>query len=1096
MKYKIMISMLALFLGCQAYAGPVTTEEARQKAASFLMAKAAKMTNGKKAAAYRAPQLQEAPAFDGALHIFNVGGDNGFVIVSADDRTEEILGYVDSGSFDINRIPSNMRAWLQDYANQIRSLGNTVVTKAPRKAPRAEIPYLCKTQWDQSSPFNQTLTDDYNEQSQSLMTGCVATALSQCIYLAAKNYKAKRGAWPTEPTTEISSYTVNNANASSNGWTLPALAAGKTFDWDNMREDNYSRSSHTDITDAQETAVADLMKYVSRALQMEYDKYSSASVFVYASQRMQALRLSPYMKNIDRGYYNTQEWEELLYNELKNGRAVAYSSTVGASTSSEGHAFVLDGYKDGLWHINWGWGKSAVDNNGNPTADGWFSLSVLQPAISGSGGASVANAEYKYNQQAAIDISFDDPTDAKAALQFYWANKSSVYTSYVYNSAVGLYNILGGNFTFDTGWAIRKADGSLTFLKQDYEGQAFEGFGTTTGKSTTYFSDFTFPSDGTYDIVYVCRETGTEEWVACGGTETNYITVTVSDGKVTKAVAHPVDPSATTLSIANIDYVGDMEANEDNTLKVTINNSGDDFFGTLAMYYSTSTSLSSTQKVEMLADLAPGESTHEFKVNLPKGEYNLWFIANPGTSPYSSDAFGTGKLFIGYGADANLVQAGNLLFDGQTGETLSVKSINGKLAKVTGTFDVDNKADHIYTNTYYINVESPKSYYSEAQVMATVEVPVEVEAGQKQTVPFNLGIVKGLNSSTTYSVRLYTKSGDAEATVATKDLKLTSWFRYWAADGTQGEAQEPSYSNPLPDAAKVAMAIDCRGLSSTTYIKGITNTNCIYYITADQKPSSSYYFLYGKNLIIDGVADKISLDAANGFYVPEAFTATEISYTRTFEKGQNADKKPYWYTMILPFEVNNVVVESTGKNIDWFHNANQTRKHFWVMALTAADGENLTFDYAADWQANVPYIVSVPGDRWGDNWNLAGKALVFKGLDVTVPVTELKGVTYGNVSFNGTYSSKTVTGYVLDSEANKFTLTENATVAGYNAYITTAPEVKKLNIVTPFGDATGIDSIESAADSSDDRIYTLSGVRVSKPQRGVYIKNGKKVVVR
>ena len=43
-------------------------------------------------------------------YVFNVGENSGFIIVSGDDRAKEILGYSDSGSFNINTIPSNCAA--------------------------------------------------------------------------------------------------------------------------------------------------------------------------------------------------------------------------------------------------------------------------------------------------------------------------------------------------------------------------------------------------------------------------------------------------------------------------------------------------------------------------------------------------------------------------------------------------------------------------------------------------------------------------------------------------------------------------------------------------------------------------------------------------------------------------------------------------------------------------------------------------------------------------------------------------------------------------------------------------------------------------
>jgi surface protein len=51
--------------------------------------------------------------------------------------------------------------------------------------------------------------------------------------------------------------------------------------------------------------------------------------------------------------FDSDEWEQLIYDELNEGRPVQYNAT---HLSGSGHAFVLDGYENGYFHANWGWG--------------------------------------------------------------------------------------------------------------------------------------------------------------------------------------------------------------------------------------------------------------------------------------------------------------------------------------------------------------------------------------------------------------------------------------------------------------------------------------------------------------------------------------------------------------------------------------------------------------------------------------------------------------------------------------------------------------------------------------------------------------------
>jgi len=46
------------------------------------------------------------------------------------------------------------------------------------------------------------------------------------------------------------------------------------------------------------------------------------------------------------------------------------------------------------------------------------------------------------------------------------------------------------------------------------------------------------------------------------------------------------------------------------------------------------------------------------------------------------------------------------------------------------------------------------------------------------------------------------------------------------------------------------------------------------------------------------------------------------------------------------------------------------------------------------------------------------------------------------------------------------------------------------------GEATAIDAVESVKQPTDAAVYNLAGQRVSKPARGLYIMNGKKVIIK
>ena len=100
-------------------------------------------------------------------------------------------------------------------------------------------------------------------------------------------------------------------------------------------------------------------------------------------------------------------------------------------------------------------------------------------------------------------------------------------------------------------------------------------------------------------------------------------------------------------------------------------------------------------------------------------------------------------------------------------------------------------------------------------------------------------------------------------------------------------------------------------------------------------------------------------------------------------------------------------------------------------------------------------------------------------------------------------SDGTVTGdgtiYVLaveDGQAGFAPLSNGKTLSDGKAYLKVEnASGAKINFVID-GEATDIRNIENAVDFSDGDWYNLQGVKVTNPQRGIYIHNGKKVVIK
>ena len=388
--------LLALLVVSLAKAEEITRQQALQRAQQFMQERM-KARPGSRGAKVELSDVKQVSG----LYVVNASDNEGYVIVSNDDQTVPILGFSDSGHADPDNMPSNMRAWLQGYADQIAWLkaqqgspaGQTAGTRGPataatalsRSHSTAAIAPLLTTRWDQKEPYNDLL-HNYNSRGKCV-TGCVATAMAQVM-----NYHK----WPMASTAEIPSYGTSST-------TLPALPV-TTFDWGNMLNEylyhyNPSTGEMEPLpapTEAQRTAVATLMKYCGYAVKMQYSSEASGA---------QSADVAPALKNyfnynpettqfVKRDNYSASRWADIIYHELANGRPVIYSGR----TLSDGHEFVCDGYRyesgTDFFHINWGWGG---------VSDDYFVLSALNPAEQGVGGSN-STGGWRFNQGATIGI--------------------------------------------------------------------------------------------------------------------------------------------------------------------------------------------------------------------------------------------------------------------------------------------------------------------------------------------------------------------------------------------------------------------------------------------------------------------------------------------------------------------------------------------------------------------------------------------------------------------------------------------------------------------------------------------------------------------
>ncbi len=531
MKRQLM-TFVGLFFGIALMAAPITQDVARQKALQFLSGRSGNVAAARGMQQVKL-QLKEGVVTD-QLYVFNVGQHEGFVIVSGDDCTGDlVLGYADKGEISAENMPVNLKSWLQGYADQIQWMKehgvrsqSVAASRGAMKKSKAAIPAMLTTKWNQGDPYNANCPEvEYDDHSyRKAATGCVATATAQIMF-----YQAKEKGIKKTPTSKIIPAYFSDGTywffGQSGSNQMPAKPIA-TIDWEKI-------DAGLTTSDAR-TEVAKLMEYVGAAVKMQYGPESGASNDKVAWALPEYFGYDPDARTIYQEDYTYENWVDAIYDELYNNGPVLF----GGQSSTGGHAFVIEGYdQDDFFYVNWGWGG---------LSDGKFKLSAMTPSTQGTGGS---EGGYNFNQTAMVNVNplIDNTNDlqAEARLMVNLCNSPAVsatkngdnfivkheYTNYPIPFNYSLVNKSGWELSFD--WALALYQGNtLKKLISENDGYGFKNRQTSYGFFTQGL-DGSGLSDGEYRLVYVSRKNGTSTWYECEGSEQNYIRVVVSGSNMT-----------------------------------------------------------------------------------------------------------------------------------------------------------------------------------------------------------------------------------------------------------------------------------------------------------------------------------------------------------------------------------------------------------------------------------------------------------------------------------------------------------------------------------------------------------------------------------
>lgn len=450
---------------------------------------------------------------------YAVNTGSGFVLVGADDRLQEVLGYSDEGDFDTTN--ENLQYWLSCYDAELETMADDV---APARVQpfKDELAPIVTSRWNQSAPYNN-LCPIYSGTSRSA-SGCVATAMAQIMYF----HK-----YPVTGTGSHSYLWVNTADASASQ-TLSANFGATTYDWDNMI-DSYRGS----YNQQQAAAVATLMYHCGVSVDMGYGSSSGA----YTNQVPAALKnyfgYDPNYQRIRKELYPIDSLNQIIRAELKANRPVLVSG----SNDEGGHAFVCDGYnKNAYFHINWGWGGSS---------DGYFLLTALNPGQQGIGGTTKG-----YNKGTELYVGLQPKTDSSTRLPVQMGADSISTDKLTYSrsqsitgSIYRLQNFGLDNFSGYYGFALYKedTDEQVALLKQSSSYSLSAGYYRTTVANLSFTIPNSVP-DGPYQLCAVYKENGGKWHRMMTRYDEFYKTVYISGSTISFVDNH--EPAALTLTSA------------------------------------------------------------------------------------------------------------------------------------------------------------------------------------------------------------------------------------------------------------------------------------------------------------------------------------------------------------------------------------------------------------------------------------------------------------------------------------------------------------------------------------------------------------------
>ena len=342
MKFLLKPTLLLLFfLPTLLFAGHVNPDKAKTVARNFYVEKASQVNKPVDHELQFNPVQIVKYKDKEVYYSFNVSDNLGFVLIACSDLVSPVIGYSFEGSYQTENQPSQIRDWMNQYADQII---DAIDNNLPQDDQTRELwlkyssthfygeksisnvnPLVTST-WDQGCYYNQMCPIDNQGPCNRVWAGCVATAMG--MVMKYHNYPAQG----TGSFSYASPYGTQSANFGSTN-----------YNWTGMPNEIFSNNA----------AIATLLYHCGVSVTMAYGSNGSGA---YTQDVRSALvnyfNYSTSAQYVQRMSYSNTNWQNLLKADLDAGRPIVYSG----QDPSFGHCFVLDGYQGtNYFHFNWGW---------------------------------------------------------------------------------------------------------------------------------------------------------------------------------------------------------------------------------------------------------------------------------------------------------------------------------------------------------------------------------------------------------------------------------------------------------------------------------------------------------------------------------------------------------------------------------------------------------------------------------------------------------------------------------------------------------------------------------------------------------------------